>query len=499
LSRPLLADENPRIQKDSLESKESLVNTEPHGFLPCDSFNSLDRGFPKRMPATLFPETPQSLHLEANRCLFCHDAPCVKACPTAIDVPLFIRQIATQNLTGAAQTILEQNALGFSCGKVCPTEMLCQGACVFAPDEKPIAIGALQAYAVEQAWATPEKLRWPRQKLLELTNDPNRAQTLGQNPVAIVGAGPAGLAAACELALAGVQVTIYEAKPNPGGLSTYGVYPDKLRAEDAIAEATFLAKHCGFTLELNTPVWGNDVSGSMSQGVSLQSLLQNYAAVLLAVGLGDTEVPYPFESHLSHPNVWRATRLMEALRTGVLGPKPEWSEHRVVILGAGNSGLDAACWLKEQGVAQVEVWLRGASSNIRAYPSTHQKAQRLGVLFSANTQLQGLQEDSTSSTLRLEKKNLATQTHSLELVNGLIFATGQPQRYGWFCQVEGLALDETGAPQRLDAFGATSIANLYVAGDCVNGGKEAVHAVAMGRDWARHWLRQRLADHLSAV
>ena len=180
-------------------------------------------------------------YYESSRCLFCFDAPCINACPTAIDIPLFIRQINADNTEGAAKTIYDSNWFGHSCGQVCPTEVLCEGACVYNnQDVNPIEIGRLQAYATDKVISTNKKLF--------LTGKPNGKK------VAVIGAGPAGISCACELRMYGYEVDIFEAKSKPSGLTVYGVAPYKITNKAALDEMAYLEKQFKFNIHYNSPI-----------------------------------------------------------------------------------------------------------------------------------------------------------------------------------------------------------------------------------------------------
>ena len=194
---------------------------------------------------------------EANRCLYCYDAPCIKACPTGIDIPAFIKKIATGNIKGSAKTILTANPIGASCARVCPTEELCEGACVLNHSTKPIMIGNLQRYATD--WAIKNK-----QNLFESGKNNGKS-------VAIVGGGPAGLSAARELALLGFQVTIFEAEEEAGGLNRFGIVPFRLPKEISSWEVEQV-ETLGVEIRTHTRV-GKDLS--------VEELLNNYEAVVL--------------------------------------------------------------------------------------------------------------------------------------------------------------------------------------------------------------------------
>lgn len=182
------------------------------------------------MAETKPPFSPQEARIEASRCLFCFDAPCIMACPTGIDVPTFIRKITTDNLTGAARTILEANVLGASCARVCPTQMLCEGACVMLDLEKdPIQIGRLQRHATDHVAAHGIDVL-------------HAARAKNGRRIAILGAGPAGLGCAAELARLGYSVTVYDKQPAGGGLNTYGIAYYKMRPEVSLDEVRMIER-----------------------------------------------------------------------------------------------------------------------------------------------------------------------------------------------------------------------------------------------------------------
>src|SRR4051794_9763351 len=250
---------------------------------------------------------------EADRCLYCADAPCIQACPTEIDVPTFIKKIASGNVRGSARTILEQNVLGYSCARVCPVEVLCQGACVYeAWQHKPIAIGRLQRYATETAGAamfTPATLPAAKAKR-----------------VACVGAGPASLAFAAQMALAGHKAVVFEKRALPGGLNTTGIAPYKLHAEDAIHEVEEVTR---LGVEIRTGV-------EVGTQVTAKSLLDEHDAVFLGLGLGeDTRLGIPGEDG---PGVVGATAWIEEMK--LTAAKAHTTVGRVLVVGGGNTAID---------------------------------------------------------------------------------------------------------------------------------------------------------------
>jgi dihydropyrimidine dehydrogenase (NAD+) subunit PreT len=255
---------------------------------------------------------------EADRCLYCADAPCIQACPTSIDVPTFIKKIATGNVRGSAQTILEQNLLGYSCARVCPVEVLCEGSCVYtAWQKKPIAIGRLQRFATELAIAEVEAGAAPI--------FPAPKSSSGKK-VAIIGAGPASLACAGTLALAGHKAVVFEARSVTGGLNTTGIAPYKMHADDALDEAEWVRSLGDVEMRTGHPV------------TSVADLLVEFDALFVGVGLGaDTPLGIPGEAG---PGVLGATAWIEQMKLRHAGDAPPLG--RVVVIGGGNTAIDVA-------------------------------------------------------------------------------------------------------------------------------------------------------------
>jgi len=262
------------------------------------------------------PYRPAEAALEASRCLYCFDAPCIMACPTGIDVPTFIRKIAHGNLAGAARTILAANILGASCARVCPTQVLCEGACVLDDrDQKPIQIGRLQRFATD--FAAEHKLR-----LLAAPAKGNGRR------IAVIGAGPAGLGCAAELAQLGYAVVVFEKQAQPGGLNTYGIAYYKMKPEVSLEEVE-LVRSLGVELRCGVEA-GRDVTAARLEG--------DFEAVFVGVGLGEAPpLRVPGEAL---PEVADALEFIRDIHTRPLHQVPVG--RRVAVIGCGNTAIDAA-------------------------------------------------------------------------------------------------------------------------------------------------------------
>ncbi|MFC0472712.1 NAD(P)-dependent oxidoreductase [Halalkalibacter kiskunsagensis] len=290
---------------------------------------------------------------EANRCLYCYDAPCITACPTGIDIPTFIKKIASGNVKGSAKTIMTSNPIGASCARVCPTEELCEGACVLNHSTKPIMIGNLQRYATD--WAIKNE-----QVLFKAGEKNGKA-------VAIVGGGPAGLSAARELALLGYKVTIFEAEKEAGGLNTYGIVSFRLPQSISFWEVDQV-KQLDVEVRTNTRV-GKDVS--------VNELTENYDAVVLAIGM--SSVPNLGIDGEELDGVYDAIDFVKATKT------EELSHHlvgkRVVVIGAGNTAIDGATCSVRLGAENVKILYRRTEAEMTAYDFEYEFAKQDGVEF----------------------------------------------------------------------------------------------------------------------
>lgn len=303
--------------------------------------------------------TKEQAQAEALRCLYCTGAPCVTACPTHIDIPQFIRKIATDNVRGSARTILDANILGQSCARVCPVEVLCVGACVHNHQAiEPIAIGRLQRYATDRA----AEAGWQF-----FTAGADTGKSVG-----IIGGGPAGLACAHELRRFGHAVTIYEKRAQLGGLNTSGIAPYKLKAEDALREVESVLAIGGIQIKLDCDV---------GKTIALTELATRHDAMFLGVGLGtDTTLALP---GARLPGIVGAVDWIEQMKLGLVDMQ---RIERAVVIGGGNTAMDVLRELRGLGVPSVTMIYRGDEAQMSGYQHEWQAAEIEGVLPSWRTQ-----------------------------------------------------------------------------------------------------------------
>lgn len=415
---------------------------------------------------------------EAERCLYCADAPCIQACPTEIDIPTFIKKIATGNLRGSARTIFEQNLLGYSCARVCPVEVLCAGSCVYNGwGREPIAIGRLQRYATEPVTTK----RTPNVLLKKKTS---ATKTSGKK-VACIGAGPASLAFAGYLALEGHEAIVFEKRDLGGGLNTTGIAPYKLHAEDALAELAFVTD---LGVEVRT---GMGVGETEGEGrVSPKTLLDGYDAVFLGVGLGaDTKLDVPGESG---PSVFGATAWIERMKLELgSDTQADLRSKRVVVIGGGNTAIDAARECAELGAREVTMVYRRGRTAMTGYAHEMDAARIDGVGLALHAKPVAFVRDAAGKLLALrvvrtdDAANAVPGTEHEIPCDLALVAIGQSKLRSIVSGFDGVALDARGCVVTDPKTGATGHAKVFAGGDCVNGGKEVVNAVAEGRNAAR--------------
>lgn len=427
--------------------------------------------------------------IEASRCLFCHDAPCIIACPTSIDIPMFIRQIMSHNATGAAETIFSQNILGKSCGQVCPTEVLCEGSCVYLHlNEKPIDIGRLQAYATQQALT--QDLRFFE-----------KGQPTGKR-VAIVGGGPAGLACAHELTRLGHDAVVYEASEKAGGLNSYGVAPYKLSNTDAAEEVAYI-QGIGFEIKTGIKVNATEAGTNGKPTIAVSQLEAEYDAVFLGIGLGASRTLGITGENL--PGVYGAAEWIYALRANNLQANVG---KRVVVVGAGNTAIDACVESAKLG-AQVTLVYRRTETDQNAYWFEVDLAKQHGVHFEYLTSpISILGADKVTGILCIQNQVVEGKEgakSSIEPIAGseftlpcdtVIFATGQEKQVSFFESISGVTVENQKV--KVNSQFQTGNPKIFAGGDCVNGGKEVVNAVAHGRDAARGIHEFLTGEHIPA-
>jgi len=398
---------------------------------------------------------------ESSRCLFCYDAPCVTACPTEIDIPLFIKQIQTGNTEGAAKTIFDQNWFGNACGKICPTDVLCEGACVYNhQDVKPIDIGRLQHYATHKVIESGRQFYSPGE-------DNGRK-------VAVIGAGPAGISCACELRTIGYTVDIFEAKDKPSGLTIYGTAPYKITNQEVLDEIDYLQAQLSFSIHYNSPITKKE---------QLAELEEKYDAIFLGVGIGPT-------ARLSIPginkkNVVGAVEFIEELRM---------KQHRihvpdkVIVIGGGNTAMDAASETARMGAEEVILAYRRSRDEMGGYDFEYDLARNAGARGLFNVQPIEVTGHGTATGVRFIKTE--NRNGKLEYVEGsqfvlecdlVIKATGQARLGGLFEMIEDLEVDNMTRIVVDNETFQTKNPKYFAGGDAVNGGAEVVNGAHDGK------------------
>ncbi|MBO6881459.1 FAD-dependent oxidoreductase [Winogradskyella sp.] len=419
-----------------------------------------DKNFKQKKP--LMNDT--EAYYEASRCLFCYDAPCIQACPTHIDIPLFIKQIHTDNVTGASKTIFAANWLGNACGVVCPTGVLCEGACVYNhQDVPPIQIGRLQNYATNTTIGEDKVIF--------------KAGKSNGKKAAVIGSGPAGIAFASEARTLGYEVDVFEAKSLPSGLNVHGVAPYKITNEEVLQEIEYLQKHLGFNIKYNSAIDSKE---------QIKELEHNYDAIFLGVGLGNTRT-LGLEGE-DKANVVGAVEFIEELRKKQHKMKVP---QKVVVLGGGNTAMDAASESARMGAKKVVLAYRNSKEKMGAYGFEYDLAISAGVdsLFHVtpleivgNGKVEGVKFAKTEiveGKLKTNMKN--TFVVRCDLV---IKATGQAKQGHLYELIDNLKVDHKTRIETNAEF-QTSNPKYFAGGDAINGGAEVVNAAYDGKMAAR--------------
>lgn len=417
----------------------------------------------RRFPELHPPFSAQEALTEANRCLYCFDAPCAAACPTHIDVPRFIKKIAQGNLAGSALTILDANILGASCSRVCPVDVLCEGACVYHRyNKQPIRIGLLQRHAMDHFYSSGAAL-------------PPRPAADRREKIACIGAGPASLACAAELRLRGFPVTLFESRDIPGGLNTYGVAEYKLRAPDSLREIE-LIRSLGVEFR-----FGQEISSE----AALARLESEFSRIFLGVGLGAmSKLKIPGE-HL--PGVINALDFIERYKT-----KGDLSVgQKVVVVGAGNTAIDAARAALRLGAQEVHLLYRRGREHMPAFSFEFAQAYDEGVRFDWFTQPVAIRPSKTQNRvasiecvrMELSREGVLAPVRNSNFTlacDMVVPAIGQSPLLEFLRSSRGLRI-ENGRVVVTRASGQTSNLKYFAGGDCLNGGREVVDAVADGK------------------
>jgi glutamate synthase (NADPH/NADH) small chain len=388
-----------------------------------------DELFPDLHPAL----APQAAVVEASRCLFCYDAPCTQACPTHIDVPKFIKKIASGNLRGSANTILDANILGLSCSRVCPVDVLCEGSCVMHRyNKQPIEIGLLQRHAMD----------WFYSHEPAIATAPDNGKH-----VACIGGGPASLACAAELRRHGFAVTVFDRNPLAGGLNTYGIAQYKLRPPDSLKEVELL-RNMGVEFRFGVEVT------DQTEG--------EFDAFFLGVGLGPMHrLNVPGDDL---PGVVDALTFIADYKTGT--PKVG---RRVVVIGAGNTAIDSAIAARKLGAEQVHIVYRRGESDMSAFASEYEHAKLEGVEFHWQTSVTRITPDAVICGTFKIPCDMVVPAIGQSPLTKLLAVCGEVNR-------------ETGQ---------TKHPKYFAGGDFLNGGREVVDAVADGKRAAlgiKKWL-----------
>lgn len=403
------------------------------------------------------PYTTTQALVEANRCLYCYDAPCITACPTGIDIPKFIRRIANDNTKGAANAIFDSNILGMSCARVCPVEVLCVGSCVYNDaDVPPIQIGKLQRFATDKAFEEG----WG---FYEAGADTGKK-------VALIGGGPASLAAAHRLRRHGHRVTIYERDQQLGGLNTTGVAPYKMKADRSLTEVEWVLSIGGIEVITGVDV-PNDISWAQLQA--------DFDAIFIGFGLGRDR--YMNIENDDANGIYGAVDYIAKMKLGQVDVS---SVQRAVVIGGGNTAIDAVRELVGIGIPTVTMVYRGDEDKMSGYGHEWMEAKKENVQASWRSQPVAYQAENGQLTAitcrRMDENKQEIEGSEFSISADLaLLAIGQGKQGDLAASFPGLEIEW--GKIVVNEHGATGCAGVFAGGDCINGGKEVVNAVDDGQ------------------
>ncbi len=437
--------------------------------------------YKKNFEELISPFTNNSAVAEANRCLYCYDSPCMKACPTHIDISSFIKKIATGNLIGSAKTIFNSNWIALTCAKSCPVEDLCEGACVYVEKgEKPIEIGRLQRFAIDNYFASGMP------KLFD--SKPKNGKSVG-----IIGSGPAGLACGAELSLLGYDVQIYESNEVAGGLSTWGIAPYKMSQADSLKEVEMIK---GLGVNIQTGVM-------VGETISIEELFDKHDAVFIGVGLGESgKLNIPGESL---NGVIGALEFIENIK------QENWNSvnvgRRVAVIGAGNTSIDAATEAKRLGAEEVMIVYRRSEAEMPANDFEYRLAKNDGIVFHFLTSPIEILGNKSVESIKCtknklgepdkqgRKKPILIPNSEFEIpVDMIIYALGQQPKLKFFNSIPDLKIENNKVLVNNETY-QTSNPKVFAGGDCINGGKEVVNAAYDGKQ-AAHGIDKFLNNNI---
>lgn len=407
----------------------------------------------------------------ADHCIYCYDAPCIQACPTSIDIPTFIHQIRTDNVMGAARTILSENIMGGTCARACPTEVLCEQACVYNHgDETPVEIGLLQRYAVDHLMEAGGAHPFERDK------------DTGKH-IAIVGAGPAGLSCAHRAAMLGHKVTVYEAKAKPGGLNEYGLAAYKMVDDFAQKEINFILDIGGIDINYNQ---------TLGENLDLQQLLEQFDAVFLSVGLGGTNKLGLENEDMSGVN--DAIDFIETLRQ--TDNKADMKiDNDIIVIGGGNTAVDAAVQAKKLGARNVTLVYRRGEDAMSATPYEVELARKNGVMVELWAKPAAVNGSGHVSNMTFERT---------KMLNGKLASTGETYEITADTVMKAIGQQLDIAPLKgfeiaggkisVTADFSTNVSGVFAGGDCIKTGEDlTVQAVEDGKQ-AAHAINEYLTS-----